>query len=137
MKTYAQKLKDPRWQKKRLKVMERDNFTCRDCRADDKPLHVHHCHYAKGDPWDTPTELLLTLCEDCHAIRGDAEQRAKNALGRLLARLDQGDIERLGVSLEETAARSEFWFHSIIDVSDGYVLHVAKQQLAEFKEPNA
>jgi len=26
--TYSEKLKDPRWQKKRLEILSRDNFTC-------------------------------------------------------------------------------------------------------------
>lgn len=68
MKTYAEKLKDPRWQKKRLEVMERDQFMCRKCRARDKTLNVHHLAYKKGkNPWEYEDDLLLTVCEDCHA----------------------------------------------------------------------
>lgn len=29
--TYSQKLRDPRWQKKRLEILERDSFTCQHC----------------------------------------------------------------------------------------------------------
>ena len=28
---YSEKLKDPRWQKKRLEILERDNFRCQYC----------------------------------------------------------------------------------------------------------
>ena len=28
---YSEKLRDPRWQKARLKVLERDNWTCVNC----------------------------------------------------------------------------------------------------------
>lgn len=67
MSDYSEKLKDPRWQQKRLRIMERDNFTCRLCGATDKPLHVHHCGYDKGvNPWDYEDERLLTLCERSH-----------------------------------------------------------------------
>lgn len=64
---YLEKLKDPRWQKKRLEIFERDKWTCRDCEAKDKTLHVHHIIYIPGkDPWDIPSGFLVTLCEDCH-----------------------------------------------------------------------
>lgn len=65
--TYSEKLKDPRWQKTRLKVLERDNFTCVCCGDSTKQLHVHHCYYvSKREPWDYNHHALLTLCIDCH-----------------------------------------------------------------------
>lgn len=63
--TYAEKLKDPRWQKKRLLVMDRDNWTCRGCGSDIDNLHVHHMRYYK-DPWDAPDHDLITFCHSCH-----------------------------------------------------------------------
>ncbi len=66
-KTYTEKLKDPRWQKKRLEVLERDNFTCRACGETEKTLHVHHLAYSK-EPWDVNMDDLLTLCEYCHNV---------------------------------------------------------------------
>jgi Mg2+ and Co2+ transporter CorA len=67
--TYAEKLKDPRWQKKRLEIMSRDKFTCRSCGDSSKTLNVHHCYYTKGAmPWDYPDSALVTYCERCHKI---------------------------------------------------------------------
>ena len=67
MTSYSDKLKDPRWQKMRLKVLERDEFTCRHCQSGGITLHVHHQYYEHGkDPWDYNANSLLTLCEDCH-----------------------------------------------------------------------
>lgn len=66
--TYADKLKDPRWQRKRLEVMQRDQFTCRSCESDTDTLHVHHVMYTAADPWDEPTDNLLTLCDECHKV---------------------------------------------------------------------
>ena len=83
--SYSEKLRDPRWQKKRLCVMQRDGFACRDCGDADSTLHVHHCHYEKGEPWQTDDRFLLTLCEYCHESRGDAEQALKVMFGELLA----------------------------------------------------
>lgn len=67
MKTYAEKLKDPRWQRKRLEIMERDGFACHACGELTKPLNIHHCYYIpKTAPWDYPSESLVSLCENCH-----------------------------------------------------------------------
>ena len=69
MKTYSEKLRDPRWQKLRLEIMSRDEFKCRLCRKEDKTLNVHHSYYAKGaNPWDYPNEFLVTVCEKCHQL---------------------------------------------------------------------
>ena len=72
MATYAEKLKDPRWQKKRLEIFERDRFRCVVCFSAHKTLHVHHGYYRGGaDPWDYEDETLSTLCEDCHQMAGE------------------------------------------------------------------
>lgn len=71
---YAEKLRDPRWQKIRLEVMQRDNFTCRNCGCKTKELQIHHLRY-HIDPWLTPVEFLETLCCDCHS-----EREAKNKI---------------------------------------------------------
>jgi hypothetical protein len=66
-KLYREKLKDPRWQKRRLDILNRDEFRCRLCNAGDETLHVHHKHYSYWkDPWDYKDNELITLCEDCH-----------------------------------------------------------------------
>lgn len=66
--TYAEKLKDPRWQKRRLKTMERDNWCCVRCGNDKETLHVHHKAYS-GEPWDAPDDTLETLCQTCHEMK--------------------------------------------------------------------
>lgn len=65
--TYEDKLKDPRWQKRRLQVFERDNFTCLSCNSTDRTLHVHHLKYFPNkDPWEYDLHYLITYCEKCH-----------------------------------------------------------------------
>ncbi len=65
--TYAEKLKDPRWQKKRLEILERDKWTCFCCGRKTETLHVHHLLYITGkDPWDYESNFLITYCEICH-----------------------------------------------------------------------
>lgn len=66
--TYSEKLKDPRWQRKRLEVLNRDQFKCKLCDDDKTELQIHHLKY-KGEPWDAPLYCLETLCKDCHSIK--------------------------------------------------------------------
>jgi hypothetical protein len=77
-KTYAEKLKDPRWQKKRLEILSRDEFSCQKCYDTENTLHVHHKRYNNEykDPWEYPNELLVTLCESCHAEESAAMKEA-------------------------------------------------------------
>lgn len=65
--SYAEKLRDPRWQKKRLEILERDEWMCQNCFDSESTLVVHHRRYLKGtEPWEYPNGLLLTLCVNCH-----------------------------------------------------------------------
>jgi hypothetical protein len=65
--TYAEKLKDPRWQKRRLKVMEYAHWRCQICGTKDKTLHCHHSYYTKGkQPWQYPDGSIICICQACH-----------------------------------------------------------------------
>jgi hypothetical protein len=65
--TYSEKLRDPRWQRKRLEIMKRDDFACMNCKSKDKTLVVHHRVYINGrEPWEYENHSLETLCEECH-----------------------------------------------------------------------
>ena len=67
--TYKEKLLDPRWQKKRLEVLERDEWTCQYCHDTEDTLHVHHIYYAASrNPWDTLESGLVTYCQCCHSF---------------------------------------------------------------------
>jgi len=65
--TYSEKLRDPRWQKKRLQILKRDKFKCTYCGDDKSELQIHHLKYS-GEPWEVKNEFLITLCKDCHSI---------------------------------------------------------------------
>lgn len=72
---YSEKLRDPRWQKKRLEILARDGWCCKSCLTTERTLHVHHLFYFKNkDPWDIPSGFLLTLCEDCHGPKSEDEE---------------------------------------------------------------
>lgn len=67
MKSYSEKLKHPKWQKKRLDILNRDEFKCKQCGSEEDMLNIHHICY-DGDPWNVSDDLLITLCESCHKI---------------------------------------------------------------------
>ena len=64
---YKEQIKSPKWQRRRLEILQRDDFTCQICGCKDKTLHVHHLRYAPGreiheyEDWE-----LITLCVQCH-----------------------------------------------------------------------
>lgn len=73
--TYSEKLKDPRWQKKRLEILNRDNFTCQKCKSTTNTLNVHHIRYTPGkNPWDYGGFNLITLCNLCHSKEHEPEK---------------------------------------------------------------
>jgi len=81
-KSWFEQLKDPRWQKKRLEIMNRDRFECICC-GEDKglQLHVHHTYYGKGKaPWEYPDDSLETLCEECHKMKKDIDDKFSESL---------------------------------------------------------
>ncbi len=64
---YSDLLKHPYWQRKRLEIYRRDNFTCQKCFDMFTQLQVHHKYY-KLDllPWEYPDDSLITYCDLCH-----------------------------------------------------------------------
>lgn len=92
-KSYYEKLKDPRWQRKRLEILDDAKFECQNCGEDKKPLNVHHILYRKGtDPWDYHPSLLQCLCEKCHEEWHDQRDEFNENLAQ---------IESQGLGIEE------------------------------------
>lgn len=72
--TYAEKLLDPRWQKKRLEVLQNYDFVCQSCGDSESTLHVHHKMYAKGkEPWEYELNQYTVLCWSCHKLEHDKD----------------------------------------------------------------
>lgn len=101
--TYAQKLRDPRWQEKRLRVLDRDKFKCQRCPNDKREVQVHHFDYLSFiDPWDYPMDMLITLCDVCHdkeKLRWKAEFYLLNSL-RMKGFLVE-DLTRLSCNIDK------------------------------------
>jgi hypothetical protein len=89
---YYELLKHPKWQRKRLEILEAANFECGHCGSKEKTLHVHHKYYKKGlKPWEYPNTSLLCLCEECHTLY----KNQKDKLNKLIGFLGFSDIEEL------------------------------------------
>lgn len=107
MATYSQKLKDPRWQKKRLEILSRDKFTCQACADSESTLHVHHLFYVRGvDPWDYEDFALVTLCESCHASEHLAMSTAMEVL--IISMAEAGLNTSLHVDYLASIVREKF-----------------------------
>jgi 5-methylcytosine-specific restriction endonuclease McrA len=79
--TYYEKLKDPKWQKIRLKIFNRDKWKCVICENEDQTLHVHHTYYKKNsEPWDYDLDTLKTLCSQCHKFQHETIPNVKEEL---------------------------------------------------------
>ena len=89
---YADKLKDPRWQKLRLAVFERDGWACRICGAKDRTLNAHHTFYKRDAQglWDYEPETIVTLCDACHEAEHEQFHDARENLFESLARAGIG-----------------------------------------------
>lgn len=103
-KNYSELLLDPRWQKKRLEILQRDDFTCRSCERNEETLHVHHTYYDKDLlPWQYDNYSLVTLCKTCHNVWSAIDKMVKvNNIGwehicciiNLYNQLEREDYER-------------------------------------------
>lgn len=96
--TYSEKLKDPRWQRRRLEVLEAAGWCCSQCQSADKTLHVHHNFYrSRTEPWNYPDHALRVLCEECHEIVEEQRTEFKELSESLFS-----DPEGIGFAVEAT-----------------------------------
>lgn len=95
--TYASKLKDPRWQRKRLEVMEYNSFECEVCGDKESTLNVHHKAYKKNaEPWEYEEHELSCLCDGCHAEAHHMMAMVDAELFRFRTDPNFGDARLLG-----------------------------------------
>ena len=80
MGSYAEKLRDVRWQKRRLEICASAHWTCAICGSTTKTLTVHHVVYVRGrNPWEYRDELLQCMCEPCHFEREEIFRKITDA----------------------------------------------------------
>lgn len=82
--SYAEQLRNPKWQKKRLEILSRDEFCCQLCFDSESTLHVHHKRYVKGRmPWEYDNRDLVTVCENCHDSAEEIRQESIEVMAAL------------------------------------------------------
>lgn len=107
MKTYSEKLRDPRWRDFRAEfISSRPSRECDDCCEDTVgTLHVHHRLYRPGtEPWEYEFSELRLLCEECHGRIHDVEKRIR-ALTLTLAAHEAYEFQDFLDELEEANAK--------------------------------
>ena len=69
MSKYSEKLKDIRWQKKRLEVFDASGWSCVGCLSKTDTLHAHHKKYISArEPWEYDNSEIASLCGNCHNL---------------------------------------------------------------------
>lgn len=90
--TYKEKLEHPSWQRKRLQILERDDYTCQLCGDKETLLHVHHLKYI-GDPIQAPNKHLITYCKHCHyAVEALKDVRQGVVVNKIIKKFRNNDI---------------------------------------------
>ncbi len=110
MSTYSEQFLDPRWQKKRLKILERDNFTCQECGSDKNTLHIHHKYYLPNKKaWEHPDTGLVTLCKTCHEIEQSTKEENEHDLIKILYDLGflSSDIKNIALGFIHFKLKSD------------------------------
>lgn len=93
---YKEQIKSPKWQKKRLEVMQKDNFTCQLCGNTESMLNVHHLSYHRDrNIWEYEEWELITLCENCH-------KEEHSSMDDIINEIDS--IKSRGVTMREIIA---------------------------------
>lgn len=111
--SYRQLLLHPNWQKKRLEIMSRDQFSCVQCGENEKTLNVHHLYYESSKaPWEYPSSALVTLCATCHEYEHETRGEYETGLIRELRRLGLlaggvGTIRNLVASLRASCGQEK------------------------------
>jgi hypothetical protein len=68
---------NPGWQKRRLEIMQRDNWTCQRCYNTEEQLEVHHLVYRGKTKYQDYLDCeLITLCRSCHQRETDNLDKA-------------------------------------------------------------
>lgn len=90
--TYREQLLHPKWQQRRLSMLEAAGWECANCGASENTLHVHHRQYFKGRAvWEYDDTELVVLCDPCHSN----EHVDLDLLKKLLAQMPAGQVAAL------------------------------------------
>ena len=136
---WADAYKDSRWQKKRLEIMERDEWTCRSCGAKGPgvTLNVHHAYYESGKkPWEYPVQTLVTWCEKCHKKRHYAQKVILSDLIWLSLPALDGAVMlcRNGIKTLEAVSSSPLFTDNATSIAVNACMHAYDEGLSDGRE---
>jgi hypothetical protein len=81
--SYKELLMDPRWQRKRLEVLEKKGWKCQNCGENETTLNVHHFLYLRGfDPWEYEDWAYAVVCDECHDLAHHYKERRQITLAK-------------------------------------------------------
>lgn len=141
--TYAEQLKSPMWQRKRLEILDLNDFSCENCGDSEATLHVHHKLYIKGRmAWDYNSDQLASLCEACHqsehAFRSDLDELVAHVGSETAAALLRGFITGTEYSSVDPmlgdgarVSNPNVWFSGVVA---GLSAYLSKKQAASIAE---
>lgn len=133
MSKWSSAFRDSRWQKLRLEIMERDDWTCRSCgKKDGVTLNVHHAYYEAGKaPWEYPKQTLVTYCEECHKERHELQQMLLENVAKTGISVLKG-LVATSVNYQNTC--NVLWVLNSQNVSDDSIARVLKTVSGIFAE---
>lgn len=112
---YSDLLNTLEWQIKRLEILSRDSYICRNCSKKSEKLHVHHKWYIKDEfPWEIENDGLVALCHYCHKDVHKKEEipvYGKNSDGTL--------YHTINYNIYCTRCSGAGWFPQYKHVEDG------------------
>lgn len=128
--TYAEKLKDQRWEDKRIHILRRDGNCCKLCGSCEN-LHVHHILYEEDtDPWDYDENYLLTVCEFCHN-RIHSQLQQNSYLKERLRTIEDDLIYRTMRYLTNAYPKFIYDFNQLNDASKNYIMKEMVRMMTE------
>ena len=99
-KSFRKQLKDPRWEKRRIELLENVQWRCQLCGNQKEELHVHHSYYEKGKaPWDYPNAPQIVLCHTCDAERTHKPDFMKYHEARFVFEFIGENLEKIATDL--------------------------------------
>jgi 5-methylcytosine-specific restriction endonuclease McrA len=104
MKTYSEKLRDPRWKRRSFECKASRGDRCQECGQTREEccesLETHHVIYLRGvEPWDYPDELLRVVCRTCHVDRQVEDEEAMVEFARYLCRHNWHEVRSIAKRL--------------------------------------
>lgn len=131
--TYADKLRDPRWEQCRSQFVRRHGNKCSSCNRKGIEVQVHHKVYRRGvEPWDHPETDLILLCRGCHQDWHDLLQEFRSkVIGTIPVSVARVIIRALNLLLHFNRPASVGYALAQLACEEATVTHLSARYQAE------